>query len=133
MTDLIKVKHQIKDILNQLDQVDRDLGKAKNWGIFDLLGGGSLVSFLKHSKISDAEKRLDKVLRDMDRLSLDLNRISPNLSSKINAGKLNMAIDIFTDSTISDIYTQTKIGDGRKKVKKIRTTLEELYMELNRG
>ena len=133
MTELIKVKHQIKDILNQLDQVDRDLGKAKNWGIFDLLGGGSLVSFLKHSKISDAEKRLDKVLRDMDRLSLDLNRISPNLSSKINAGKLNMAIDIFTDSTISDIYTQTKIGDGRKKVKKIRTTLEDLYVELNRG
>ena len=30
------------------------LGSARNWGIFDMLGGGFISDFVKHSKMNDA-------------------------------------------------------------------------------
>ena len=39
----------------------RDLFKsAKNWGYFDMFGGGMISTFIKHSKINNAEEELRK-------------------------------------------------------------------------
>ena len=37
-----------------LSQADTYLQSAKNWGLFDMLGGGALTTFFKHSKMDDA-------------------------------------------------------------------------------
>ena len=35
--------------------------KAQNWGTFDMLGGGLLVTALKHSKMNDAKALIHDV------------------------------------------------------------------------
>lgn len=41
-----------------LRQADAYLQSAKNWGLFDMLGGGALTTFFKHSKIDDPIKEI---------------------------------------------------------------------------
>ena len=36
------------------------LGSARNWGIFDMLGGGFISDFVKHSKMNDAAALMEQ-------------------------------------------------------------------------
>ena len=36
--------------LRSLERAKEKMGSAKNWGIFDMMGGGLLRSLFKHSK-----------------------------------------------------------------------------------
>ena len=36
-----------------LRRAEKALGSAKNWGLFDLLGGGLFADLMKHGKIKD--------------------------------------------------------------------------------
>lgn len=125
------VKRHIRDILELLDDVDSDLVSARNWGIYDILGGKTLVGLIKHNKISNAEDRLDSVVRELQILQGELREVNLPTNSNINAGNFNKFMDIFVDNTIANWYTQAKISDGRRKVKDIRLMLEDIYRDLD--
>ena len=40
--------------LASLHMAEEKLGSARNWGIWDMLGGGFFTDMMKHSKISEA-------------------------------------------------------------------------------
>ena len=43
------------------------LGSARNWGIFDMLGGGFISDFVKHSKMNDAAALMEQAKSEMCR------------------------------------------------------------------
>ena len=43
------------------------LGSARNWGIFDMLGGGFISDFVKHSKMNDAAALMEQAKSDIQR------------------------------------------------------------------
>ena len=132
MVDVNSTKRHAKEILRLLDEVESDLNSARGWGIFDIFGGKSISSMVKHSKINKAEVRLKTVTRELQVLQRELNQIDLNIDHKINAGNFNKFMDIFTDSSIADFYTQSKINDGRRRVKDLKITVQNIYDDLNR-
>lgn len=48
------------------------LGSARNWGIFDMLGGGFISDFVKHSKMNDAAALMEQAKSDIQRFQREL-------------------------------------------------------------
>ena len=38
-------------LISELDQAERQLASARNWGFLDVLGGGLITDLIKHSKL----------------------------------------------------------------------------------
>ena len=38
-------------LINCLDDAERQLSSARNWGFLDILGGGLITDLIKHSKL----------------------------------------------------------------------------------
>ena len=53
------------DLTNQLisclDDAERQLSSARNWGFLDILGGGLITDLIKHSKLNNAKVSMDRV------------------------------------------------------------------------
>ena len=51
--------------LFSLKEAQNKLNSARNWGIFDMLGGGLISDIIKHSKMNDASAYLEEAKRDL--------------------------------------------------------------------
>lgn len=51
--------------LESLYAAREKLNGAKNWGIFDMMGGGFLADLMKRSKLQGAEMLMEKAKRDV--------------------------------------------------------------------
>lgn len=51
------------------------LGSARNWGIFDMLGGGFISDFVKHSKMNDAAALMEQAKSDIQRFQRELRDV----------------------------------------------------------
>ena len=47
-------------VLQTLYAARDKLGSARNWGIFDMLGGGFISDLVKHSKMNDASALMNR-------------------------------------------------------------------------
>lgn len=51
--------------LDSLREAKNQLNSARNWGIYDMIGGGLISSMIKHSKIDQANEWMDQANRDL--------------------------------------------------------------------
>ena len=66
--------------LDHLRSARRYLDSAGNWGLLDMFGGGLISGFMKHSKMSDAEREIDDARYALQRFSKELRVLSDALS-----------------------------------------------------
>ena len=52
--------------LSSLRDARQRLDSAGNWGLFDMLGGGTFTSLVKHAKLGDASDCMEQARRDME-------------------------------------------------------------------
>lgn len=105
------------DALFHLMKADEYLDSARNWGIFDMLGGRFIASFAKHSKMKDAQQELRYAGDALSRLNRELRDVNMYLDVDIETDNLLGFADTFFDSFIFDIMTQQRIADARRQVK----------------
>ena len=58
MADIVQVNQALKltdQLIATLDDAERQLSSARNWGFLDVLGGGFIVDLIKHSARGDQE------------------------------------------------------------------------------
>ena len=58
MADIAQVNLALNltnQLIGELDQAERQLSSARNWGFLDVLGGGLIVDLIKHSKLNNAK------------------------------------------------------------------------------
>lgn len=130
MSDIISIKNLIEDVLGDLKDVEGDLRSARNWGIYDMIGGKSISSFIKHSKINKAEKKFNNLSKKLSLLQSKLNSSNIDFDGNFNTGGLNQFLDVFMDNVFSDLFTQSKISYSLDKVKKLKYSLEDLLNRL---
>ena len=121
------------DALLHLGEAKKALGKARNWGIFDILGGGSVVGLAKHLRMGKAEREISEAKFALQKFSKELQDVSGYSSIHIN-GLLTFA-DFFMDGLIADIWVQSKISDARRQcddaIHKVSMIRGELVNRLN--
>lgn len=131
MADLSITKGRIKNIIRNLEDVEKTLKKARNWGIYDIIGGSSITSVIKHSKISKAEGKLNSVKKEIFILQEELSELNIPIPNKINTSTFNKFLDIFSDNIFSDLFTQSNINKGLDNITQLKLDLTFLYNNLN--
>ncbi len=113
--------------LASLEEAQRILSSASRWGILDIFGGGSIVSFIKHTRIDRARAVLSRCSSELSDFSCELSYI-PDYN--INIGTFLTLLDVFSDSIIADVLVQSKIDEAKAKVgsaiRAVESALERL-------
>ncbi len=116
--------------LRSLQDAEHYLGGARLWGIVDLFGGGGLSGLLKHAKINDATKALNKAKADLRVFQKELRDVN---DLDIDIGGFLTFADFFFDGVIADWFVQSKIQKARKQVADAISQVEWILGSLRQG
>lgn len=114
-----------------LDDAERQLSSARNWGFLDILGGGLITDLIKHSKLQNAKNSMEHVNYIMQQLQQVLGSISIPGDYRMQIGGFATFADFFFDSGIVDIYMTAKIMNSLNEVRKLKEKCYELKRRLN--
>lgn len=121
-----------KRALKSLRAAEEKLSSARNWGIFDMLGGGLITDIIKHSKINDASSYLETAKTDLRRFQKELSDIPDYEELRVDIGSFLSFADFFFDGLLVDYMVQSGINGTRNKVETAIRKVEGLLAELRR-
>jgi hypothetical protein len=118
-------------LISELDQAERQLASARNWGFLDVLGGGLITDLIKHSKLNNAKSSMDRVNYLMQELRRVLGGISMPGDYSMSVGGFATFADFFFDSGIVDVYMTAKIMSSLNEVRNLKNRCYELRSRLS--
>lgn len=120
-----------EEALAGIQKAREKLGSAKNWGIFDMLGGGMISSMVKHSRMDDASEDMEEAKRKLAAFERELKDISISADLSVEMGIFLRFVDTFMDNLFVDFMVQSRIDDaiaGLDDVSdRVRRILAQLY------
>ena len=138
MTDKKEIREAIQAgeaALAAIERAKEKLGSAKNWGLFDMLGGGMFSSFVKHSKMDEASSYMEDAKRSLAAFERELKDVSLSADFSIEVGDFMRFADIFMDNVFIDVMVQSGINEAVTGLDQasyqIRSILTKLYPLLN--
>lgn len=117
-------------LILELDQAERQLSSARNWGFLDVLGGGLITDLIKHSKLNNAKLSMERVNYLLQELKRVLGGISMPGDYSMNVGGFETFADFFFDSGIVDVYMTAKIMSSLNEVRSLKNRCYELRNKL---
>ena len=120
-----------KKLLMSLSSAKDDLASAKNWGIFDILGGGLIPSLVKQDHI----KRASQYIKDSSDKAAILSRELGDLSmffsiEQLEIDSLSKTFDTFFDNIFSDMSIQEQINAAYENICQNYETARVLFEKL---
>ena len=106
------------------------LSSARNWGIFDMLGGGLIADIIKHSKMNDASVYLEEAKRDLLVFQNELQDVQGTIDLKVDVDGFLTFADFFFDGIIMDYVVQSKIAEARRQIEQAIPLVEKLVNDL---
>jgi len=116
--------------LASLKTAQEKLNSARNWGIFDMLGGGLLADIMKHSKMNDASAYMEEAKRDLLVFQKELQDVQETIDLKVDVDGFLSFADFFFDGIIMDYMVQSKIAEARKQIEQAIPLVEGLVNDL---
>jgi len=131
-----------------LEQVRSELRSAENWGTWDLIGGGTISTWAKHSKIDSAKRQAQVAQRRLRRFQEELADADQRLHLSLEEiGGFSTFADFFFDGLIADWIVQSKVqkassacdvairkvalalGDCRRKLTEVEQEIQQIESE----
>ena len=119
-----------KNVILGLTQVIKSLESAKNWGVWDVLGGGLISTAIKHSRIDDARRSVQDVQTKMSQFKGELADVQKNVELQINIGEFESFADFFFDGLIIDWIVQSKIVGSSEQSNQAKDVISQAVAEL---
>jgi hypothetical protein len=135
-SDLKEIREAIaagQKALHGLDKVISSLESAKNWGTFDMLGGGFISTAVKHSKIDEAREAVHHVQQQLRFFQKELADIGTNTEIKIDIGSFSKFADYFFDGLIFDWAVQSKIKRSLDNVLDVYKRIHRVVLHLQKN
>lgn len=120
------------EIISELDNAERYLKSARNWGIADMLGGRWIVDLIKHSKLGNAQNSMERVNYLMKQLQAKTQQVS-NADYRMNVSGLLTFSDFVFDSGIVDLYMTAKIMKSLEQVRHVKSLMIDFRNRTVRG
>ena len=121
--------HAGEQALMSLQEAQRYLNSAGNWGIVDILGGGLITDLIKHSKMNNAQQCMETAKQDLRQFQQELDDVDEYLPN-IKVGDFLTFADFFFDGFITDIFIQSRISDSKKQVAEAIFQVESIVNRL---
>lgn len=116
--------------LQSLYAAREQLNSAKNWGLFDIFGGGFFASMIKHSKLDGASASLEEARYHLQIFQRELSDVCIPQELHINVNGFLSFADFFLDGLIADYLVQSRINDAREQVDDAIKRVEMLLGDL---
>jgi hypothetical protein len=105
-----------RETLSSLEKVEAHLRSARNWGIWDMLGGGFISWMGKHSKLDAAQQEMEYAKSCVKKLQKELGDINDIPDLQIQTGDFLTFADFFFDGIIADWLVQSRIHETMNQV-----------------
>ena len=106
------------------------LKSAGNWGLLDMFGGGMFTTFVKRTRMNDAEKLVQQAQSDLKRFGKELADVESIADFHVETGNFLTFADYFLDSFLMDWLVQSKIRDAQKQVDDAIEKVEYILQQL---
>lgn len=116
--------------LNSLRAAQNDLDSAKNWGLWDMFGGGFFSTMIKRSKMDAAKGNMEQAKYDLQIFSRELRDVSVSYNLEMETGDFLSFADWFFDGFIVDWMVQERIGKARSQVAEAIWQVENILRRL---
>lgn len=118
------------DALAYLRRAARSLGSARNYGVWDILGGGLIVTMLKHSKLDKARVEMENARDAMRRFSDELRDVEALPDVELDIGDFLTLADYFFDGFLADVMVQGHIRQAQEQVARAIRQVERIRDKL---
>ena len=118
--------------LNSLRAAQEDLNSAKNWGLWDMFGGGFFSTMIKRSKMDAAKQNMEQAKYDLQDFSRELRDVSISCNLEMETGGFLSFADWFFDSFLVDWMVQDQINKARDQVEQAIWQVETILRQLQR-
>ena len=115
--------------LDSLYEAQNQLRKARNWGIYDILGGGFISSLIKHSKIDNARSCIERARYDLQCFNRELWDVSYDIN--VDIGDFLTFFDLM-DSFFADLLVQSRIADASRRIEDAIWRVQDILNHLKR-
>ena len=106
------------------------LKSAGNWGLLDMFGGGLVTTFIKRSKMNDAEQLVQQARNDLKQFRKELTDVETIAEFHVETGNFLTFADYFLDGFLTDWLVQSKIQDAKKQVEQAIAQVEKILRQL---
>ncbi|UJF35852.1 AAA family ATPase [Paenibacillus hexagrammi] len=113
-------------VVHYVSQAQEKLRSAKNWGTYDMLGGGFMSTYIKNGKIDEAMDEIKYAQQSLSHLEKELNDVQLTMSIELNISSFLRFADYFFDGMISDWMVQGKIHETLSQVELKLEEVEEI-------
>ncbi len=117
-----------------LERVRSELQSAENWGTWDMLGGGTISTWAKHSQIDSAKQQAQVAQRHLRRFREELADADQRLHVSLDEiGGFSTFADYFFDGLIADWVVQSKIQNASEACRAAISKVASAIGECRRG
>lgn len=109
--------------ISALNDAERYLSSARTWGFIDMFGGGLLSGLIKHSKLDEAERCMNRARENVLRFRDELEDVSCCTDIAVNFDTFSRVIDLFCDNILVDFMIQDKIAKSLQSVRDARSQI----------
>lgn len=135
--DLEKEKREAMDAgnraLRSLKEAQNNLNSARNFGIWDMFGGGFISTMAKHSKMDRAKQNMEQAKYDLRNFSRELNDVNMACHLDIETGDFLSFADWFFDGFVVDWMVQDRINQASNQVAEAIRRVEGILRQLQRS
>jgi len=108
------------------------LDSARNWGTYDLLGGGMVSTHIKHGKLEEAASYINEARGRLSRFQKELKDVNMLLSVEVDVSSFLKFADYFFDDFFSDWIVQGKIKRSQEQVSDALIKVDDALSRLAR-
>ena len=127
MTNNLKEINDVQLIINQIlpliDEAENKFRKARNWGFFDILGGGFITDLIKHSNLGAASNIMNQINYLLHDLQRELKEVVIPTDFSMNTASFSTFADFVFDGILADVYMQSKIMTSMEQIRELRSRL----------
>ena len=131
LKEINDVQKIIDEILSLIDEAETKFNKARNWGFFDILGGGFITDLFKHSNLDSASDIMNKINYLLKDLQRELNEVVIPTDFSMNTFTFSSFADFVFDGFLADTYMQAKIMSSISQIRNLRDRLLDLQNKMD--
>lgn len=139
--EIISLRQQVKELGEAIgagslaqdlaDSVLESLDKARDWGTWDLAGGGTFVTAIKHQRLDEAQEKVESLQVQLSRFQTELADVGRFQEGyQVNMDGFLRFADWFFDGLFVDLTVLNRIKESQNQVSatrdRVRTTVERL-------
>lgn len=117
-------------VLEQINRIEEELSSAAGWGTWDLLGGGLITTFAKHSHLDDAQAQVDDLQELLRQYHLELTDVSLDGEIQVQIDGFLRFADYFFDGLIADWAVLGRIHQSQEEIQSLRLKVDQIQGQL---